>query len=88
MLNGNFTRGHGKSRLQSLGFIFPALTENVPKPRTYILNTGILLKSQKLHHLLFPFQNKIFLLTQVTLQCQSSYVSTGITAILSWGSEI
>lgn len=36
----------------------------------------------------FLSRHKIFLLTQVTLQYQSSYLSTRITAILSWGSEI
>jgi len=57
MLKGCFTSGHGKDRLQSLGFI---LTEDEPKHRTCILNTGFLLESQKLHHLLFHFQKQYF----------------------------
>lgn len=58
MLNGRLTGGHGKGRLQNLGLIFPALAEDVPKHRTCILNTGIFLESQRLHHLLFPFQTQ------------------------------
>lgn len=56
MLSCSSTGGHGKGRLQSLAFIFPVLTEDMPKHRTCILNTRILPESQKLHYHLFTSQ--------------------------------
>lgn len=80
MLNGSFTGGHGKGRLQNLGFIFPALTEDVPKHRTCILNTGILPESQKLHHLLFPFQTQ-------NLSIDTSNIAVSTLLSVNWNNS-